>query len=224
MPNRLSRDKARELALTIHEEIDPNLPLVDPPSSGGDTTHLSVMDAEGNAVGITQSIEKVYGSKAVAPGLGFLYNNYMSAFDYKDPSHPYYLRPGGIPWSTVAPSILFREKKPWLVLGSPGSERIYSTVSQFLIHVLDGNLSLDQAMSMPRFHCSIGGKISYEAERFRPELGDYLKRMGYKLDPREPWAFYLGAIHAVMRCRDGETFQGAAEPRRDGTACSPEDL
>ena len=63
----------------------------------GETTHLSVMDSAGNAVALTQSIERVYGSFEASPELGFLYNNYMSAFEYKDISHPYYLRPNALP-------------------------------------------------------------------------------------------------------------------------------
>ena len=83
---------AREQAKSIRDEIDVGLPLIDPPAGPGETTHLSVMDGAGNAVGITQSIELVYGSKATAEGLGFLYNNYMGAFEVKNPAHPFYLR------------------------------------------------------------------------------------------------------------------------------------
>jgi gamma-glutamyltranspeptidase/glutathione hydrolase len=214
----LNRKFAKELAISIRDTIDPDLPLIEPPTQESDTTHLSVMDAQGNAIGITQSIELVYGSKAAAAELGFLYNNYMAALETKQPSHPYYLRPNAIPWTTVAPAIVFREHEPWLVVGSPGSERIYSTVSQFLLHMIDGSVSMAEAMIRPRFHCSIGGKLSLEAERFKPEVLEYLASLGYKLDHREPYAFYLGAIHAVMQCQTKAGFQGVAEYRRDGTA------
>lgn len=94
--------------------------------TSGETTHLSVMDAAGNAVGLTQSIERVYGSFSASPELGFLYNNYMSAFEYQDITHPYYLRPNAVPWASVSPTIVFRGQRPWLTIGSPGSERIVS--------------------------------------------------------------------------------------------------
>ncbi|MFC2076613.1 gamma-glutamyltransferase family protein [candidate division KSB1 bacterium] len=217
----ISREFARTLSRSIRYEIDPQLPLIDPPSDEADTTHLSVMDAWGNAVGITQSIELVYGSKVAAEGLGFLYNNYMMALDTKTPAHPYYLRPNAIPWTSVAPAIVFYKHEPWLVVGSPGSERIYSTVGQFLIHLRDRRCSLGEAMEQPRLHCSIGGKISLEAERFEPEVVDYLEKTGYKIDRREPFSFYLGAIHAVIRCQSRSGFQGVAEIRRDGTAGGP---
>ena len=216
----LSRDFSRKTTMTIRDIVDPDLPLNEPPSidEEGETTHLSVMDDGGNVVGITQSIERVYGSKAAAEGLGFLYNNYMLALDYNDPAHPYYLRPNAIPWTSVAPSIIFHKNIPWLVIGSPGSERIYSTLSQFLVHIVDENLDIGTAMQYPRLHCSIGGKISLEAERFHPELPTYLESMGYKIDKREPYSFFLGAVHGVMKCQSTKGFQGVAEIRRDGNA------
>jgi gamma-glutamyltranspeptidase/glutathione hydrolase len=74
----------------------------------GDTTHLSVMDSQGSVVALTQSIERVFGSFEASPKLAFLYNNYMSAFSYKDITHPNYLRPAAVPWASVAPTIVLR--------------------------------------------------------------------------------------------------------------------
>jgi gamma-glutamyltranspeptidase / glutathione hydrolase len=214
----LNRALAKQLATSIRDEIDHNLPMIDPPQDEGETTHLSVMDAEGNAIGITQSIELVYGAKTAAEGLGFLYNCYMNALDVKNPSHPHYLRPNATPWTTVAPAILMCRGKPWMVVGSPGSERIYSSISQLLSSMIDLHLPLCQAMYRPRFHCSIGGTINLEADRFDPEVIDYLEKTGYKIKRREPYSFYLGAIHAVMKCQSRRGFQGVAEVRRDGSA------
>ena len=135
--------------LSIADDIDETLPLADPPSQE-ETTHFSIMDAEGNAVSMTQSIELVYGAKVAADGLGFLYNNYMSALEDEDPSHPYYLRPNAVPWSSAAPSIVFRRSQPWLVTGSPGSERIFSTVGQFLSNVIDRSQTIREAMEQWR--------------------------------------------------------------------------
>jgi gamma-glutamyltranspeptidase/glutathione hydrolase len=217
----INRDFARALAQSIRDTIDPDLPLIEPPLDEGNTTHLSVMDVEGNAIGITQSIELAYGSRAAAEGLGFLYNNYMLALDTEKPSHPYYLRPNAIPWTSVAPAIVFYKNQPWLVVGSPGSERIFSTISQFLVHLVDGGSSTDEAMTSPRLHCSIGGKISIEADRFDSTVINYLEALGYKIHRREPYSFYLGAIHAAMKCQTRRGFQGVAEIRRDGTAGGP---
>jgi len=218
----LSRAYARGLADSIRDDVDPGLPTVDPASDRfGETTHFSVMDADGNAVAVTQSIELVYGSKAAADGLGFLYNNYLSALETSEPSHPYYLRPGAVPWSTAAPTIAFRDQQPWIALGSPGSERIFSSLAQVLTRVVDGSEPLDVAIDAPRFHCSISGQISLEAERFEPAVIERLREAGYQLSPLDPYAFYLGCVQAVLRRQSGEGFQGAADPRRDGSAAGP---
>ncbi len=218
----LSKRFARELAASIAEEMDVRLPLEDALGEDvGETTHFSVMDGDGNTVTMTQSIELVYGSKAAADGLGFLYNNYMLAFELENPAHPYYLRPNAVPWSSAAPTIVFRRKQPWLAAGSPGSERIFSALAQFLVKVVDGSAPISAAADEPRIHCSIGGRVNYEAERIPPAVVAHLGRLGYKLNPREPYAFYLGCVQAVLKRQTDAGFQGVADPRRDGTAGGP---
>ena len=214
----LERSFAKQMAESIHNSMDAALPMEDPDFGGEDTTHLSTMDDEGNAVGITQSIELAYGSKAAAEGLGFLYNNYMSAFEFTNPNHPYYIRPNAIPWTSVSPTLVFNNSKLWMVLGSPGSQRIFSTITQFLSRIIDGDLPMDQAIERPRFHCSIGGTVSIEDGGFRTEIVDYLKEMGYEISIKERYSFYHGAIHAVMKLQTHNGFQGVAEVRRDGIA------
>lgn len=189
----------------------------------GETTHLSVMDDEGNAVGITQSIELVYGSKAAASGLGFLYNNYMSAYETANASHRHYLRPNTAPMTFAAPCILFRGGRPWIVAGSPGSSRIVSAVSLFLSRVVDGGADMGEAVRMPRLHCSPDGTASIEDDGCGPggasaAAARLLGRMGYAVDMRGCRSFYMGAVHAVMRRQSGGGFQGVAEVRRDGIA------
>jgi len=181
---------------------------------GGETTHLSVMDRDGNVVALTQSIERIYGGKVVTPELGFLYNNYMSAFDYKDISHPYYLRPNGVPWASVAPTIIFRSDAPWLAIGSPGSDRITSTIVQILLRL--ALQSPFDAVAAPRLHCTFDGKVSLEASYMRDDIPELLKERGFKIDIREPMSFYLGSVQMVLFER-GE-FIGVADPRRDGSA------
>ncbi len=221
----LNRAFAAEQAASIAEAIDPRLPF-DPTeatlATGGETTHFSVMDAEGNVAAITQSIELAYGSKAAARGLGFLYNNYLMALETEDPTHPYYLRPGAVPWSSAAPAIAYLKGRPWIAMGSPGSERIYSAVAQVLSHVVDDSAPLDEAVRRPRLHCSIKGTVSLEAERFSPGVVPYLKRQGYTVDPVGSFSFSLGCVQAVMKRQVGPGFQGAADPRRGGTAGGPD--
>jgi gamma-glutamyltranspeptidase/glutathione hydrolase len=183
----------------------------------GETTHLSVMDRVGNVVALTQSIERVYGSKIVTPSLGFLYNNYMSAFEYEDISHPYYMRPNGVPWASVLPTIILRNKIPWLAIGSPGSERITSAILQVLLR-LDFQSPFD-AVAAPRLHCSYNGKVSLEAAFMRDDIPEMLSSRGFQIDKREPMSFYLGCIQMVLK--EGNEFIGVADPRRDGSALGP---
>ena len=190
------------------------------PPEDGDTTHLSVMDGEGNAVTMTQSVELMYGSKAAAAGLGFLYNNYMSVFDLRNASSPYYLRPNAVPRSSACPSILYRDGRPWIAVGSPGSSRIISAVSLFLSGVIDGGLSARGSMELPRIHCTSGGVVSMEDDTSMEGAARLLREDGRRVDVRERYSLYHGAIHAVL-LEDG-MFGGVAEARRDGTARGPD--
>jgi gamma-glutamyltranspeptidase/glutathione hydrolase len=184
----------------------------------GETTHLSVMDKEGNVVGITQSLNLVYGAKVATKGLGFLYNNYIEAFQFGKPGHYYNLRPGGIPWPCATPTIVFKNNMPWIVLGSPGSQRIFSSIAQFLSLIIDRNMSMDKAIEFPRIHSEQNGELSMELERMHPAIVEFLKNKGYKIKKREAYSFYMGAIHAALLCQSKNGFQGAADVRRDGTA------
>jgi gamma-glutamyltranspeptidase/glutathione hydrolase len=202
-------DYAKRAAKRIHSRI----------KTHGDTSHISVMDAQGNAVSLTQSIERVYGSFSASPELGFLYNNYMSAFEYQDISHPYYLRPNAVPWASVAPSLVFRGNKPWLTIGSPGSERIVSAILQVLLRLERGASPFD-AVEAPRMHCSIeGNKVSLEGTRMRDDIPSLLRSRGFDISVRDPYSFYLGCVQLVLH-EDGE-FIGVADPRRDGSAKGP---
>lgn len=186
-------------------------------SSHGETTHLSVMDSEGNVVALTQSIEKVYGSCVASPELGFLYNNYMSAFEYEDISHPYYLRPNAVPWASVAPTIVFQGRKPWLAIGSPGSERITPSIMQVLLRLEDHKPF--EAVDAPRLHCSLKRVVSMEAARMRDDIPAILEREGFSVRRRDPHSFYLGSVQLVLR--EEKHFIGVADPRRDGSAGGP---
>ena len=204
----LNTEYAEQVARQIHKRI----------KTQGDTTHLSVMDRHGNVVGLTQSIERVYGSYAASDQLGFLYNNYMSAFDYEDISHPYYMRPNAVPWASVAPTIVFRGRRPWAVLGSPGSDRITPSIMQVLLR-----LKMQPpyaAVAGPRIHCRLNGEVSLEAARMRNDIPPALEKRGFTVNVRDPYSFYLGCVQLVLN--EDKTFIGVADPRRDGAAAGPE--
>jgi gamma-glutamyltranspeptidase/glutathione hydrolase len=203
----LKPEYAKDLARQVQKRV----------KTHGETTHLSVMDREGNVVALTQSIERVYGSCCASPELGFLYNDYMSAFEYEDTSHPYYLRPNAVPWASVAPTLVFRGRNPWLAIGSPGSERITPSILQVLLRLR--YLTPLAAVDAPRLHCSLKGKVSLEAPRMRDDVPEILKRHGLEVDIRDPYSFYMGCVQMVMR--EKNEFIGVADPRRDGAAGGP---
>jgi gamma-glutamyltranspeptidase/glutathione hydrolase len=203
----LSIDYAKQIAKRTRKNI----------YTQGETTHLSVMDKQGNVVALTQSIERIFGACVVTPELGFLYNNYMSAFEDGNIRHPYYLRPNSVPWASVAPTIVFRDRKPWLAIGSPGSERIVSSILQVLIRLK--NQSPFLAVDAPRLHCSLEGVVSLESPRMRTDIPRFLERHGFEIRQRDPYSFYMGSVQLVMH--DGESFFGVADPRRDGAAGAP---
>lgn len=185
--------------------------------SHGETTHISVIDSFGNAVGLTQSIERIYGSCVVTPELGFLYNNYMMAFEYDDISHPYFMRPGAVPWASVAPTIAFRGRYPWLVIGSPGSERITTSIFQVLLRLR--RQTPYEAVDAPRLYCSLDSRVSFETPRMRDDIPLLLEENGFTVDRRDSYSFYMGCVQLVIR--DGNLLIGVADPRRDGSASGP---
>lgn len=195
-----------------------------PPETSGETTHFSIADQEGNIIAVTQSIELVFGAKRSADNLGFFYNNYMSAYEYKDKTHPYYLLPGNKPWSSVAPTIITYRKKPVLVLGSPGSERISTALSQVLIRYIDGKQNLTEAIEKPRFHTSDQKKMQMEKRRFPKEVKSTFEETGFDLRMRGSYSFYLGCVQAIElpQKKNNNQFYGVADPRRDGSAKGPE--
>ncbi len=203
----LSEDYTKLVAKQIRRRI----------KTHGETTHLSIIDRNGNVVALTQSIEKVYGSCEASPELGFLYNNYMSAFEFKDISHPYYLRPNAVPWASVAPTIVFQGRRPWLAIGSPGSDRITPSILQVLMRL--NKQSPLEAVTAPRIHCTLQGLVHLEGSRMRNDIPDVLIKHGYQIKVREPFSFYLGSINLVMH--DRKEFIGVADQRRDGSAKGP---
>lgn len=193
-----------------------------PPPTAGETTHLSVADADGNVAAITQSIELVFGCKRVNPDFGFFYNNYMTTFDYQDVTHPYRLLPGATPWSSVAPTLLFAGHKPWLSLGSPGSERISTALGQVITRVVDAKMPLEAAIEAPRLHAGKTGTILIEKARFDAAVLEALAGAGFELTKRGAYSYYLGCVQAVqLPLTRREMFVGVADPRRDGSAGGP---
>jgi gamma-glutamyltranspeptidase/glutathione hydrolase len=104
-----------------------------------------------------------------------------------------------------------------MAIGSPGSQRIFSSIAQVFLR-LAKQLPFE-SVDAPRLHCSAEGVVSLEASRMRSDIPTTLERNGFSIDVREPYSFYLGCVQLVMR--DGNKFVGVADPRRDGEAGGP---
>lgn len=155
------------------------------------TTHYSVMDAQGNAVAVTTTLNGWFGSKVTADGLGFLLNNEMDDFSSK-PEAPNSdgliqgaanaIGPGKRPLSSMAPTIVVHEGKTVLVLGSPGSSKIISTVANVLMGVVDDGMNIQEAVNAPRFHHQWMPDVINVEQWFSPDTIGALKQMGYRVE------------------------------------------
>lgn len=203
----LSSDYAKDLASSVYRDA----------TGEGETTHLSVMDRDGNAVSMTQSLERSFGAKVVTPELGFLYNNYVKGFKVENRGHPHFLRPGAFARSNAAPTLLFEGDRPSIAIGSTGSERMSSGILQVLVR-LETEAPF-RAVAAPRLHATPQGVVMIEADRFPPSTLAALERRRFQCERLDPWSFQVGGLHLVVR--RGAEFVGVAEPRRDGAAAGP---
>ncbi len=191
------------------------------------TTHYSVVDADGNAVAVTTTLNDSFGSHVTAEGLGFLLNDEMDDFASKQGVPNYYgliqgpanaIGPGKRPLSAMTPTIVLKDGKLFLVLGSPGGPRIITTVANILMGVVDFGLDIQEAVNAPRFHNQwLPDQIDVE-DRLSPDTMNLLREMGYKLDVKHDVAQYPGDGECIMiDPRSGERL-GASDGRNNGKA------
>ena len=166
-----------------------HLPAV--PHEGNHTTHFSVMDAEGNAVAVTTTINDWFGSRVTADGLGFLLNDEMDDFSAK-PGAPNgdnliqgeanAIGPGKRPLSSMTPTMVVHDGKTVLVLGSPGSSKIITTVANVLMGVVDYGMNIQEAVNAPRFHNQWMPDVVNVEKWFSPDTVNLLRKMGYNIE------------------------------------------
>ncbi len=155
------------------------------------TTHYSVVDADGNAVAVTTTINDWFGSRVTADGLGFLLNDEMDDFSAKlgTPNSDGLLQgaanaigPGKRPLSSMSPTIVVRDGKPVMVLGSPGSSKIITTVANVLMGVVDYGMNIQEAVNAPRFHSQWMPDVVNVERWFSPDTVNTLRQMGYTVE------------------------------------------
>jgi gamma-glutamyltranspeptidase/glutathione hydrolase len=161
------------------------------PHESNHTTHYSVMDAEGNAVAVTTTINDWFGSRVTADGLGFLLNDEMDDFSSK-PGVPNSdgliqsdfnaIGPGKRPLSSMTPTIVTRDGKTVMVLGSPGSSKIITTVANVLMGVVDYGMDIQEAVDAPRFHNQWLPDVVNVEKWFSPDTVALLQHMGYNIE------------------------------------------
>lgn len=155
-----------------------------------ETTHLSVVDAEGNAVSMTYTLEYSYGSRLVADGLGFLLNNEMGDFNAipgrtdeagRIGTPPNLIEPEKRMLSSMTPTILAKDGKPYLVIGSPGGRTIINTVLQVVLNVVDHGMNVAEAVEEPRMHHQwLPNETRFEEDRFSPDTLRLYRLLGHE--------------------------------------------
>ncbi len=220
-----SKDHAQELARSIEpEKATPSSALppisatpLDPSShESDDTTHFSVIDAAGNIVSNTYTLNSFYGSQVMAKGTGVLLNDIMSGFSNK-PGVRNEIKPGKRPISSMTPTIvLHADGSPWFALGSPGSATIPNTVFQVIVNIIDSKMSLRDAIEYPRIHQQyLPDRVEAEPGALVLDVADKLRSYGDTIDPK---LRSQGDVHAVM-IEEGSGWRlGWSDGRRGGRA------
>jgi len=181
----------------------------------GNTSHLSVIDQQDNIVSLTQTINNWFGSGITAEGTGILLNDEIRDFS-DQPGTPNSISPGKRPASSMAPTIIFKNGKPFLSIGSPGATRIISALAQTLINIIDLQMSIDEAIEAPRIH-SIGDKLYVEG-RIPEETIKELRDLGHKVEIKKDFDNYFGGAQGILINQETDMLHGGADSRRDGVA------
>lgn len=193
-----------------------------PFSESEETTHYSVIDKHGNAVSVTTTINSGYGSGITVTGAGFILNNEMDDFSSK-PGVPNMfgligneanaVEPYKRPLSSMTPTIVLKNKKPFLILGTPGGSTIITTVFQNILNVVVHDMSIKKAVDAPRFHSQwLPDQTDYEKNSLSKKTITKLKKLGHKLELRG----YIGEANGIMI--DNDLYWGGADKRGENSA------
>ena len=190
-----------------------------------ETTHYSIVDAEGNAVSVTTTLNGAYGSKVYIDELGFFMNNEMDDFSSK-PGIPNMfgligaeansIAPGKRMLSSMTPTIVEKGGKLWMVVGTPGGSTIITSVLQTILNVAEFDMGMQQAVEAPRFHHQwLPDLVNFEPNSFDSTLISTLKSRGYLINEKN--SPIIGKVDAILVLPDGK-LEGGADPRGDDNA------
>jgi len=206
-------------SLILSNDIKPGSPNKESPQ----TTHLSVADSKGNMVSLTTTLNDIFGSKVVVDGAGFLLNNEMDDFSVKPGVPNIYgligneanaIQPGKRMLSSMTPTIILKDKKPFLVIGSPGGGKIITAVLQSILNIIDFDMSVEDAVDAPRLHHQwLPDLLQLENSYTNNSEIKKLKDIGYSIKIVSDFA----RVEAIKYNSDG-TLTGHSDRRGSGKA------
>jgi gamma-glutamyltranspeptidase/glutathione hydrolase len=192
------------------------------PHESEETTHLSVIDKDGNAVAVTTTLNNSFGSKTVVAGAGFFMNDEMDDFSIKPGVPNMYgaiggeansIKPGKRMLSSMTPTIVLKDGKPYLVIGTPGGTTIPTSVFQTIVNILEFGLNTDDAVNQPKFHHQWQPDQIDMEQRMPESVKSGLLKMGYKINPRNG----IGRTEVIKVLPNGR-FEGVADNRGEDAA------
>ena len=180
-----------------------------------DTTHYSVGDKYNNLVAVTKTINHFCGSRIIPQGTGFILNDTMADFstDKYSINSPYPLKK---PLSTMSPTIIMKDDKPFACLGSPGGEKIICIVAQVISKLIDHKMDIAEAIASPRFSDNLENMVMYE-NRISHNSIQEVEKMGHTTAKVLDYDIKMGGVQGIVYLNDGK-IEGSADPRRDGKA------
>ncbi|KID03791.2 gamma-glutamyltransferase [Hafnia alvei] len=203
----LSKEYAAEIRKQIQPEIATPSSRVQPgmePHEKPETTHYSIVDHSGNAVSTTYTINGRFGSVVIAPGTGFFLNDEMDDFTVKVGEQNMYglvqgatnaIAPGKRPLSSMTPTLVTKDGKVFMVVGSPGGSRIITITLQTVLNVIDHGMAPQEAVDAPRIHHQwLPDEVYFEQRSLSADTQKLLQERGYKLVEQTPW----GAAELIM--------------------------